>query len=113
MTINPERSAKAVIASTHKSVLLSTNTKNAPIPLVNQKSNPVHPKANESPFVVRFSCFLAKKLSTSSISPSQKIITNTPLRKFIATAMVSGANQNRLLIGVISPNQKAINICRR
>lgn len=49
----------------------------------------------------------------SLMSPVQKISTKTPLRKFIATAIVSGAIRNRLLIGVINANRKVMNICRR
>ena len=113
MTINPERRAKTVKARTQRSVLLSTNTKKAPIPLVNQNNNPVHPNANQISLVNKFSCFLVKKFSTSWTSPSQNSITKIPLKKFIATATLSGESQNQLLMGVISPNQKAINICRR
>ncbi len=46
--INPESIAKIVNAITPRSVLLSTKTKNAPIPLVNQNNIPVHPKEKES-----------------------------------------------------------------
>ena len=46
------------------------------------------------------------------MSPVPKISTNIPLRKFIATAIVSGAIQNRLLIGWISAKKNIINVCR-
>ena len=41
--MNPDRIANIVNAITPRSVLLSTNTKNAPIQLVSQKSNIIHP----------------------------------------------------------------------
>ena len=95
--INPDRIARIVIAITPRSVLLSTKTRNAPIPLVSQNSIPSRPKLNANHF--SSSSFLPKKLNTSFTNPMLNIITNIPLRKFIATAMLSADSQNRLLIG--------------
>ena len=41
--MNPERIAKIVSAITQRSVLLSTKTRNAPIPLVSRNNNIIHP----------------------------------------------------------------------
>lgn len=109
--INHDKIARIVMAITPRSVLLSTKTKNAPIPLVSQNSMPSRPKLNANHF--SSSSFLPKKLNTSLTSPILNIITNIPLRKFIATAMVSADSQNRLLIGCIRLNQNEINICRK
>lgn len=50
--INHDSIASNVIAITHKSVLLSTNTKNAHIQLVSHISNVDHPKINDVSFAV-------------------------------------------------------------
>lgn len=113
MKINPERIAKIVNAITPRSVLLSTKTKNAPIQLVSQNNNIIHPLYIPIVVVILSSSvfFEEKYVNTSLISPVPKISTNIPLRKFIATAIVSGAIQNRLLIGCISAKKNVINIC--
>jgi hypothetical protein len=88
---------------TPRSVLLSTNTRNAPIPLVSQRRVPIR---HVSRPVVPI--FLLIYHNVSRISPIPNTMTNTPLRKFILTAIVSGANQKNDLIGSISANQNAI-----
>jgi hypothetical protein len=110
---NPESIAKTVNAITPRSVLLSTNTKNAHIQLVSQKSNIIHPLYKPIVVVVSSSSpfFEEKYVNTSLISPVPKIRTNIQLKKFIATAIVSGANQNRLLIGCMRAKKNVINIC--
>ena len=115
--MNPERIAKIVNAITHRSLLLSTKTKNAHIQLVSRNNSIIHPLYIPSVVVISsssFSSFFGEKyVNTSLMSPVQKIRTNTQLRKFIATAIVSGASQNRLLIGCMSANRNVTKICRR
>lgn len=112
--INQESIAKIVNAITPRSVLLSTNTKKAPIQLVNQNNNIIRPLYIPIVVVISSSSvfFGAKYVIASLMSPVPKISTNIPLRKFIATATVSGAIQNQLLIGWISAKKNIINICR-
>ena len=103
-----------VNAITPRSVLLSTKTRKAPIQLVSRNKSIIRPLYIPSMVVVSSSSsFLEEKyVNTSLISPVPKIRTNIPLSKFIATAIVSGANQNRLLIGLISANRKVMKACR-
>ena len=90
-----------VNAITPRSVLLSTNTRKAPIQLVSQKSNIIHQLYMPIAVVIDSSSafFGAKYPNTSLMSPVPKIRTNIQLKKFMATAIVSGASQNRFLIG--------------
>jgi len=99
--INQESIAKIVNAITPRSVLLSTNTKKAPIQLVNQNNNIIRPLYIPIVVVISSSSvfFGAKYVIASLMSPVPNISTNIPLKKFIATATVSGAIQNQLLIG--------------
>ena len=103
-----------VNAITPRSVLLSTNTKNAPIQLVNQNNNIIRPLY--IPMVVTASSssvfFGAKYIIASLMSPVPKISTKIPLKKFMATATVSGPIQNQLLIGWISAKKNIMNICQ-
>lgn len=102
--------AKIVTAITQRSVLLSTNTRNAHIPLHNHINNVAHHVANQTHLISSFSSsFLeTKKSSTSLTNNSPKIRHNGQDKKFIATAIVSGDNQ---LPEKIEPilNQKDIN----
>ena len=95
MNINHERMAKIVIAITQRSVLLSTNTKNAHIPLHNQSKSVVHHVAKDIHLTSSFSSsfFVIKKSKTSFINNKPKIRHNGHDKKFIATAIVSGDSQ--------------------
>ena len=87
--------AKIVTAITQRSVLLSTNTKNAHIPLHNHNNNVAHQEAKDNQLISSFSSLFlgAKKLITSFINNNQKIKHNGHDKKFMATAIVSGDNQ--------------------
>lgn len=106
--------ARIVTAITQRSVLLSTNTKKAHIPLHNQSNNVAHHVANQIHFISSFfSSFLeTKKSRTSLINNNPKIRHNGQDKKFIATAIVSGDNQ---LHENTDPklNQNAINEYRK
>ena len=112
MKINQESIASIVTAITHKSDLLSTNTKNAPIPLHNQSNKADHQVAKDIHLIASLSPSLSpslleiKKSNTSFNNNNQKIKHNGHDKKFIATAIVSGDNQ---LPEKIEPilNQKA------
>lgn len=110
--------AKITNAITPKSFLLSTNTKNAHIQLVNRNSNISH--QNESSRLLSFfhgtsssvdvsgRSFFINHFSTSTIAHNPNVITNNPLMKFMTIAIVSGDNQKKFAIGLISANRKAI-----
>lgn len=79
--INQANIAKIVKAITHRSVLLSTNTKNAHIQLVNQSNKVIHQIPNEIVFVSSESFFFSEKYhKTSSISHNPKIKHRGPVR---------------------------------
>ena len=98
------------MAITQRSVLLSTNIKNAHIPLHNQSSNVVHHVAKDIHLIASFSSsFLGmKKSKTSFIKSNPKIKHNGHDKKFIATANVSGDSQFPQKIDHML-NQKDIN----
>lgn len=83
-----------VIAITQRSVLLSTNTKNAHIPLQSQSNKVAHHVANHNDFIsLSLLSFLEiKKSNISLINNKPKIKHNGHDKKFIATAIVSGDN---------------------
>lgn len=58
---NPERSANMVSAMTPRSVLLSTNTRNAPIPLVSRNKSIIRPLYMPSVVTVSSSSFFGEK----------------------------------------------------
>ena len=93
--MNHESIAKIVIAITQRSVLLSTNTKNAHIPLHNHSNKVAHQVAKDTHFISSFSSpfFEMKKSKTSLTSNRPNIRHNGQDKKFIATAIVSGDNQ--------------------
>ena len=86
-----------VTAITQRSVLLSTKTKKAHIPLHNQSNNVDHHVANQIHVASSFleSLFETKKPSTSLINNKPKIKHNGHDKKFIATAIVSGDNRSQ------------------
>jgi len=59
--INPERIARMVSAITPRSVLLSTKTRNAPIPLVSRNNNIIHPLYTPRVVTVSSSSFFGAK----------------------------------------------------
>ena len=75
MKINQESIAKTVTAITQRSVLLSTNTKNAHIPLHNQSNKVAHQIVNQIHFESSLltSFFDTKKSKTSFINNNQNI----------------------------------------
>ena len=85
-----------VTAITQRSVLLSTKTKKAHIPLHSQSNNVAHHAANQihSTLLFSLSFFETKKLSTSLINNKPKIKHKGHDKKFIATAIVSGDNRS-------------------
>lgn len=85
-----------VTAITQRSVLLSTKTKKAHIPLHNQSNNVDHHVANQIHVASSFleSLFETKKPSTSLINNKPKIKHKGQDKKFIATAIVSGDNRS-------------------
>lgn len=103
-----------MIAITQRSVLLSTNTKNAHIPLHNQSNNVAHQVAKDIHLTSSLSSsfFGIKKFNTSLTNNNQKIRHKGQDKKFIATAIVSGDNQ---LPEKTEPilNRKEINVCQR
>ena len=103
-----------MIAITQRSVLLSTNTKNAHIPLHNQSNKVAHHVEKAIHLIASFSSsfFGIKKSKTSFTNNNPKIKHNGHDKKFIATAIVSGDNQ---LPEKIEPilNQKEINEYRK
>ena len=103
-----------VIAITQRSVLLSTNTKNAHIPLHNQSSKVAHQVAKDIHFTSSFSSsfFVTKKSKTSLIKSNQNIKHNGQDKKFIATAIVSGDNRLHEKIEPIL-NQNEMNVCHK
>lgn len=102
--------AKIVTAITQRSDLLSTNTRNAHIPLHNHSNNVAHHVAKDIHFISPFSSsfFGAKKSKTSLTNNNPKIRHNGQDKKFIATAIVSGDSQLHENTDQIL-NQKAIN----
>jgi len=93
--------------------LLSTNTRKAPIPLVNQSNNVIHPVQKDNDLVSCESFNFSPKYSIASfISAKPKNNTNGPDKKFILTATVSGDSQDQVNILPIL-NQNAINECRK
>ncbi|OQB41916.1 MAG: hypothetical protein BWY04_00529 [candidate division CPR1 bacterium ADurb.Bin160] len=92
---------------------MSTNTKNAHIPLVSQSNRAIHPVPKDKDL---FNCesfnFLPKYSIASFINAKPKNKTKGPDKKFILTATVSGDNQDQENILPIL-NQNAINECRK
>jgi len=111
--INPPRRARVVKARTPISVLLSTNTRKAPIPLVNRRRRSPHPKRNEVWLLSSFSLFLLKVSNASLITPSPKMSTNTPLKAFRFIATVSFAIFKIFVTGAQSQKKNAIKPCQR
>ena len=110
--------AKIVNAITHRSVLLSTNTKNAHIQLVSHSKRVDHHIPNTTFFVVSDNSFFSEKYHIiSCINHKPNIKHRGHVKKFIATAIVSGANRS----GANQPsenidqilNQNVINIYHR
>jgi hypothetical protein len=92
---------------------LSTNTKNAHIPLVNQSNKVIHPVPKDIDLVISDNFnFSPKYWIDSLINANPKNNTNGPDKKFILTAIVSGDNQAHPNIEPIL-NQNAINECRK
>ena len=110
MKIIHDRIAKIVKAITPRSVLLSTKTKNAHIPLVNHSNNVIHQAPNDIVFHFSVIFFFSQKYSTISfINHKPKNKHKGPDKKFIDTAIVSGDNHHPEKIDPIL-NQNAINI---
>lgn len=99
----PDSKANIVMASTHRSVLLSTKTRKAPIPLVNQSSIPTHHEISPVDHI-----FLLRYHSVSRTSHNQNTNTKSPLKKLRLTATVSGDSQKKDLIGSINANQNVM-----
>ena len=106
--MNPERIANNDNANTHISVLLSTNNKNAHIQLVNHISIKLHhiKKAQLSPSSQ--SSFFLNKGKDSFKAHSPKSNTNTQLKAFKFTAIVSLAIFNTEEIAVHIEKKYAI-----
>lgn len=105
--------AKIVRAITQRSVLLSTKIKNAHIPLHNQSNKVAHQVANDIHLAASSSSFFGiKKSNTSFINNNQNIKHNGHDKKFIETAIVSGANQLPLNTEPIL-NQKDMKVCHK
>lgn len=85
-----------VTAITQRSVLLSTKTKKAHIPLHSHNNKVAHHAANQIHSTSSFSLsfFETKKPSTSLTSNKPKIKHKGHDKKFIATAIVSGDNRS-------------------
>lgn len=109
-----DKIASVVIAITPRSVLLSTKTKKAHIQLLSHKSNIIQPDTKDRFFAFsdnsKSFIFVLKYSITSFTNPNPNISTNIPLKKFIATANVSGANRVFTLPNKL--NQKVMNTCR-
>jgi len=101
----PESAAIRVRAITHRSVLLSTKTRNAPIPLVNRNKSINRPNSKGYDDCSFFFCSQA---NAALIAHNHKTSVNIPLRKFIIIARESADIQNRELIGLTKLNQKVI-----
>lgn len=110
--INPPRSASSVSAKTPISVLLSTNTRKDPIPLVSHKRSSPHP-IKKSDGLPSSSLFFLKQRNHSLIAPSPKISTSIPLKALTFTATVSFAIEKRCSIGPRREKKKLINPCRK
>lgn len=105
----PESTARTVIANTHISVLLSTNKRNAHIPLVIHNKIPIHQAYNHIFSTISFfslDTILTIYHMNSFTNPRPKTRTNSPLKKFIDTAMLSGDSRNQDFIGCISEKKK-------
>lgn len=107
--INPLMIASIVRVITPRSVLLSTKTRKAPIPLVNQSKRYHRPNAKAVlKLFFKLIILSSTKCSALANAPSQKISENHPLILFIITARVSGAIVNEVS-GLSKLNQNAIN----
>jgi hypothetical protein len=109
--LNPLSSARITRERTPRSVLLSTKTRNAHIPLVSHKRIPNHQSHRNIFSSLVSSSFSARDLfnhKSSCTATTPKIKTKIPLIKFIITAIVSGANQKPSPNGEKRPNQNAI-----
>ena len=111
--MNQLKIASKLSASTHISVLLSTNTKNAPIQLVNHIRIRLHHTRNAPcAFSSSSSFFLNNgKDSFNAQSPNKR--TKTQLNAFKLTAIVSFAIFSTDEIGDQAEKKKAIYACRR
>lgn len=99
-------------AITPRSVLLSTKTRKAPIPLITHSKKYIHPNANgrcvRSVFFPSHAIVGMKKFITLRNAPSPKTSASGQLIKFKTTATVSGARPIILERGCISENRYAI-----
>jgi hypothetical protein len=107
----PANNANIVRLITPRSVLLSTKTRNAHIPLINHNNKYIHHNANVrlallEVFSLLLSVICGEKYSiTLRRAHSPKRSENGPDKKFITTATVSGARVNHGDNGFIRLNR--------
>ena len=111
--IIPPNKARIVSARTPISVLLSTNTRNAPIPLVSHIRRSPRPTRKEVSSVSSEDSFLPKTRSASLSTPSQKINTRIPLKALRLIATVSFAILKKFPRGAQREKKKEMYPCQR